>query len=385
MKNNKTNTNGFPGAAALFGRLLPVLLGALVCASCTTYPMDREVDVAIDHADDVKKLHEMEEKLKLTPEKAEDSPYFKVEEGVAVPAAPAYKLGPGDVLEIVYHMRYEKSPEEYTLEVQDRISVNFPYQPQFNTSVLVRSDGRIGLPLLGDLQVEGMTPRGLMALLNKKYAKYIRKPQITVALEAFNVKVDELKRAITTAPRGQSKIAPITPDGRISLPIIGGIQAAGLTVAEMEKTINQRYGDYINNLHTTLIPLEINYPKCYVLGEVSRPGAYDLNYQHNLLDAISLAGGYKVTACLSEVMVIRNEGLERPLVFKVDVDDMLSNGESFQGLTLRSADIIYVPKGKIDNANDMIAKIFTQGVYGVMPFSSSFSVNYELDPYVMVR
>jgi len=93
--------------------------------------------------------------------------------------------GYGDVLEVVYHLKYEKTPDDYRLEVQDRISINLPYHPQYSSSVLVRSDGKITAPLIGDLAAESKTPLELAAELNREYNKYLLNPAVTVALEGF--------------------------------------------------------------------------------------------------------------------------------------------------------------------------------------------------------
>lgn len=97
--------------------------------------------------------------------------------------------------------------------MQDKLSITFPYHLQFNTTVLVRTDGKITAPLLADVQAESKTPMELAAYLNQQYSKFVENPSLTVALEEFNVKIDEMRKAITTAPKGQSKIAPVAPEG----------------------------------------------------------------------------------------------------------------------------------------------------------------------------
>jgi len=244
----------------------------------------------------------------------------------------------------------------------------------------VRSDGKITVPLLGDVAAESKTPPELAAFLNRSYSKYFQNPSITVALEEFNVKIDELKKAITTAARGQSKIAPVATDGRIAFPIIGNIQAEGLTLAHMEKLVNDQYAKFVRNLNATLILLEIHHPKFYVLGEVERPGAYEMTSRVNLLDAITMAHGHKKSACLSDVIVFRNDGLAKPVVFKIDLESALKHGTTYYaGLTVKPADIIYIPKTKLDNFNDIVEKVFTKGIYAIVPFQAT--VNYDIRGY----
>jgi hypothetical protein len=164
--------------------------------SCGHSPdVPSQFDTNIKTAEDVNQLKRLETQLTVTPEKAALHPDYQVIDNIAVPYIPEYRMGPGDVLEIVYHLKYEKTPDDYRLEVQDRISVHFPYQPQYSSSVLVRSDGKITMPLIGDMSVESKTPMELARDLNREYKKYLVEPNITVALEAFNVKIDELKKS----------------------------------------------------------------------------------------------------------------------------------------------------------------------------------------------
>jgi len=356
---------------AYYGAILVML--AVCIAAASGCAGKKSFDVEIKSPEDAAALEQLETSLRITPEKAALHPEYQISNQIAVPYIPEYRLGPGDVIEIVYHISYGKTAEEYRLEVQDKISIHFPYHPQFSSTVLVRTDGKITAPLLGDVDAESKTPVELAADLNEAYSRYIRNPSITVALEEFNVKIDELKKAITTAPRGQSKIAPIAIDGRIAFPLIGNVQAEGLTLTQLEKVVNDKYTQYVRNLKATLIALEIQHPKVYVIGEVSRPGSYAFTTSTTVLDALAMAGGYTTRAYLRDVVVFRNDGLERPVAFKLDIASSLRRGETFANVRIKPADIIFVPKSAIASANDVIEQVFTRGIYGIMPFTTVFS------------
>ncbi len=336
-------------------------------------------DATIKTTNDIKQLNRLETQLTVTPEKAALNPDYQIIHNIAVPYVPEYRMGSGDVLEIVYNLKYGRTSEDYRLEVQDKISINLPFYPQYSTSVLVRSDGKITVPLIGDVMAESKTPMELASELDRKFKKYFSDPAVTVAVEEFNVKVAELRKAITTASRGQSKIAPITPDGRISFPLIGSMQAQGFTVSQLEKMLNEKYSKQVRDLNVTLILLEIHYPKLYILGEVEKPGAYDIASVPDILKALAIAGGYKKSSELKEVAVFRNEGLERPIVFRVDIQTALKTGVPLTNVKLKPGDIVFVPKNHIDDVNDMIERIFTKGIYAVLPFSTNLSANYNLN------
>ena len=371
------------------GLIFFVLIFSPFFTSCHLYSgnnkaKDSKKDEFVAHIrqpEDLKKLDKIETILTVTPEKAVHHPDYQIVEQVAVPFIPEYRMGPGDVIEIVYHISYDDPIEFYLLAIQDKISINFPYHPQFSSTVLVRTDGKITLPLIGDIVAEGKAPEDLAKTLNQKYSVYLNEPSITIALEEFNVKIRELKRAITTAPRGQSKIAPVTPDGRVSFPVIGTIHVAGLTVDQVEKVVNEKYKRFVENLQSTIILLEIHQPRFYIFGEVNRPGSYDMaaNMNLNLLDALALSGGYTTGANLKEVLIMRNEGLEKPIAFKVDVASVLKTGNIHPNLRLKAGDIVFVPKGKLDEFNVLMDKIFTKGIWTILPFTSSYSWNYRID------
>ncbi len=354
---------------------------ALLSASCTsTNDREQKFDVYVKQPEDVKELKRIETNLAMTPEKAALHPDYQVLQEIAVPFVPEYKVGAGDVIEVAYNISYAKNPGAYRLDVQDKVSITLPYYPQFNSTVLVRTDGKISVPLIGDVAAQGKTPMELAATLDKEYAKYLSNPSITVALEEFNVKIDELRKAITTASRGQSKIAPITPDGRIAFPIIGNIQAEGYTISQLEKVVNEKYAEQVRNLNCTLILNEIHHSKFYLFGEVERQGPYDMPGSITLLDAMSLGGGIKKTANVKEILIFRNYGLERPIAFKVDLKPVFNQGYTYPDVRLWPADIVFVPKSGLAKFDDFAELLFTKGIYAVLPFSTGFSASYYINP-----
>ncbi|MCL2669246.1 MAG: SLBB domain-containing protein, partial [Syntrophaceae bacterium] len=138
-------------------------------------------------------------------------------------------------------------------------------------------------------------------------------------------------------------------------------------------------GKQIRNLQTTLILLEIHHPKLYVLGEVERPGAYDIASVPNVLNALALSGGFRKSGELEEIAVFRNDGLERPIAFKVDIKTALQTGAALANIQLRPGDIVYVPKTRLEETLDSIEQIFTRGIYAVLPFSTSVGASYRFD------
>src|ERR1039457_5250089 len=92
-----------------------------------------------------------------------------------------------------------------------------------------------------------------------------------------------------------SKSIPVRSDGKISLPLVGEVQATGRTPLKLEQEIAARLKNYIAEPEVTVIVQQINSQKFNILGQVSRPGSYPLSNSATVLDAIALAGGFQTS------------------------------------------------------------------------------------------
>ena len=298
-------------------------------------------------------------KKRLDDEVAENIATFKKD-------PPEYRIRPGDIIEIIYHMLYEENPAEYLLEIQDSVKIEFFNQPDLNRIVGIRSDGKITLPLIGDLSAAGLSTSQLEKELIIAYRRYLIDPIVTITLERFNVKIDELKKAITTAPRGQSKISPVRPDGRTSFPFIGDIKVGGMTVEEVRKIINEKYRQYIRNLEITVVIERVVNPTIFVMGEVNGPGDLVVTGPLYLSQVISRAKGLTPTADGKNVMVIRRYGVSKPVVFKADLDAVLNRGDISKDVLLNEDDTVYIPRG-LRSRFFVVGEVNLAGVYPIFP------------------
>ena len=132
----------------------------------------------------------------------------------------------------------------------------------------------------------------------------------------------------------------VRPDGKISLPLLQDIQAEGLTAAELSGVIHQKLLGYVKDPDVAVIITEINAPKVFVIGKVTKPGEYPLRSEMSVLQALSLAGGFTPFASPKNITVLRNKGGERE-VRKINYYDMIENGEG--NYMLKPGDTIVVP------------------------------------------
>src|SRR5437764_8123155 len=98
-----------------------------------------------------------------------------------------------------------------------------------------------------------------------------------------------------------SRTTPVRPDGMISLPLLNDMQAAGLTPMQLRDNIAKKLTEYLPNPEVSVIVREVNHYKISVLGEVKKPGRYDLKGPGTVLDAIALAGGLSDFASRSRI------------------------------------------------------------------------------------
>jgi polysaccharide export outer membrane protein len=137
-----------------------------------------------------------------------------------------------------------------------------------------------------------------------------------------------------------TRAVPVRPDGKISLPLLNDVQAAGLTAMELANTISEGLKKFINNPQVTVTVTEINSRRVYVTGEVTRPGAYPLLPNMTALQALTSAGGFTQFANPKKIYVLRTQsGKQTKLPF--NYKDVL-NGKG-SDVNLLPGDTIVVP------------------------------------------
>jgi polysaccharide export outer membrane protein len=135
--------------------------------------------------------------------------------------------------------------------------------------------------------------------------------------------------------------ALVRPDGKISLPLINDVQAAGLTPLELAAEIKKAAEKFVRDGNATVIVSAINSRKIYIVGEVSSPGPVQLGNEMTVLQAIGAAGGFVEGANKGDVTIVRNEnGQERR--FKFNYNDVVRGRNSRQNIKLMPGDTILV-------------------------------------------
>jgi len=138
-----------------------------------------------------------------------------------------------------------------------------------------------------------------------------------------------------------SVVVPVRPDGRISVPLVDDVQAAGLTTTELKMVLAEKLAEFVNEV--TVIVEQVNSKRIYVIGGLTRQTAFDLTQDMRVLDAISLAGGFTTFADKDNVRILRrqNQGL---VEYRFDYGAFLNGDAPLESnFLLHPGDTIVVP------------------------------------------
>jgi polysaccharide biosynthesis/export protein len=136
---------------------------------------------------------------------------------------------------------------------------------------------------------------------------------------------------------------PVRPDGRISVPLLGDVQAASLTPAALKKALTDGYKEYVTAPGVSVVVKEIHSRKVFVTGEVAHPGAFDLQGRTKLLQALALAGGLTPYAKGRAVVLRDGHDGKEDQRFDIDLGSIVSGKKLQDNLLLMPGDTVFVP------------------------------------------
>jgi polysaccharide export outer membrane protein len=139
-----------------------------------------------------------------------------------------------------------------------------------------------------------------------------------------------------------SRVVPVRPDGRISLPLLNDVQAAGLTPAALAAQITESLKKYLTNPQVTVIVTTINSQRVYISGEVVRPGAFPMLPGMTVMQALTSAGGFTPFAKMKSIYVLREENGKKNK-FPFNYKAVVNGKNADQDIELKAGDTIVVP------------------------------------------
>jgi protein involved in polysaccharide export with SLBB domain len=185
---------------------------------------------------------------------------------------------------------------------------------------------------------------------------------------------DEIELTVPSAPE-LNKVVTVQPDGRIIAPLVGPVMAADRSAHELQADLHQAYSGQLLRPYVEVTPKAAPL-KVFVGGEVDKPGVIDLVGDSDALRAVIQAGGFKVTADRSKVIVIRRGPDGRAMMRHADLLRGLGSPDA-DLVPLRRFDIVYVPRSGVANAGLWMQQYFRD----VSPIT--FGFNYALGDRVV--
>jgi polysaccharide export outer membrane protein len=140
-----------------------------------------------------------------------------------------------------------------------------------------------------------------------------------------------------------SRNVPVRPDGKISLPLVGDVQASGLTPTQLKTELEARFAKFLTNPDVSVIVAEIRSQRINVLGQVLRPGTYALIPPMNVIDAVATAGGLREFAKANKIYVLRTLPSGQVERIKVQYNNVLKGKRGSEDVMLQTRDTVVVP------------------------------------------
>ncbi len=279
--------------------------------------------------------------------------------GACAPRPSAPPLTPTDIIKI----NVGNKGGEYRLGPGDKISIRFYYNPALDDEVVVRPDGKVSLQLVDEVSVSGLTIQELDKKLTHAYAK-----ALLTSPEKYTLGIGDTIAIKSYYAEKLNDEVKIRPDGKISLILIGEVDAAGKTPRQVQDILNQKYAAFLDHPDVSVIVRDFHPPnvsvtlresvsqRIYVGGEVRNPMVMPLRGKMRLLDALIMAGGALDSGDQQSVFVLRNTGDDKGNLFIVNAHDVLKG--TSDDIVLAPYDVIYVPKTSIANATTFLRQIY---------------------------
>ena len=168
------------------------------------------------------------------------------------------------------------------------------------------------------------------------------KPVVTPAVpKDYVIGANDVLTVVFWRDKELSAEVVVRPDGKISLPMLNDVPAAGMTPEQLAATVEKAASKFVRDPGATVIVKEIHSRMVYVIGEVARPGTFSLASEMNVLQVIAQAGGFLEHADKGDVVIVRNEnGKERR--YKFNYNDVVRGKNIQQNLRLLPGDTILV-------------------------------------------
>jgi polysaccharide biosynthesis/export protein len=295
-----------------------------------------------------------------------------------------YRLRPNDQIQIFYLITRRQNTGVYKLTPGDQILIESLSDDDLSRGTLesglqIQPDGTITVRMLGQVQAAGLTVEQLRNSLEEQYKKFLDEPAIDVTPVKTNTLAEDIRSAVggQSGLQQQAILVTVMPDGKIRLPGIGEICVQGFSLSELKREINLRYAEIVVGLEVEPVLSQQAPHFAHVLGEVGTPSRVQLEGPTTVLGAIASAGGHLPGGNLRQVVILRRAEDWRLIATMLDLQGAVFGRRPTPAdeIWVRDGDVIIVPSKPIQVFDNWVQQVFTQGIYGVLPFSVSYNLN----------
>ena len=163
--------------------------------------------------------------------------------------------------------------------------------------------------------------------------------------------------SISTPSSSDTTQYQVRPDGKVSVPYIGAVNASGLTVEEFTNVLTRDFSKYYIDPDVSVNITKLGTTRVYVFGEVNQPGVYELTKGHTVMDAIGAAGSFNWDTGKKKIFLIRQDG--NNTIIPINLNYMLKTGDLAENYVMNEGDILYLTRNHRISISRDIAPLFS--------------------------
>jgi polysaccharide export outer membrane protein len=149
----------------------------------------------------------------------------------------------------------------------------------------------------------------------------------------------------------------VRTDGRITMPYLGDVVAAGYTPMQLDTLLTEQFSEILKEPNISVILREAADPTVFVLGQVNKPGGYTFKQYLSLSQSIAHAGGTKRGAHTQAVLILRRNSLDSIVGVQVDLQSILNGDDIRNDFALHNMDLVYVPKTALESTAQVMQAV----------------------------
>ncbi|MCH2112047.1 MAG: polysaccharide biosynthesis/export family protein [Planctomycetes bacterium] len=293
----------------------------------------------------------------------------------STPPLGEYRIAVGDQL-LVEFARNWQDVAIYRLGIGDGLQIRvheLPANIQLDLDTAVNPDGSIHFHRMGRIQAEGKSLEELREVITAGVRETYSEAVVDLFLSESDYRTEKFISLLLQNPTGSTRELTVNQNGRISVPGVGAMQVRGRTLEEAEADINASLRTQgLHSLSVSLNSTFIAENKYTVVGEVTKPGTFQIKGQVSLIEALASAGWETDYADMEKVAVLSIDANGGVLGRLYDVKNAMLHGSALQQVHLLPKDTVLVLRTGIGNAN----RYMEQWVREMMPIN--FGAGYRI-------